>query len=133
MKKLILMSMMAFFCLISANAQKTVMSQKNQKVYETVEQMPEFPGGMPALIKFLQDNVKYPTDAKKQKVEGKVLVSFVVETDGSITDVKVMKKAFPSLDAEAVRVAKAMPNWKPGKQKGKLVRVHFVLPFSFRL
>lgn len=133
MKKLILMTAMAVFCLTTASAQKTVVSQKNQKVYEVVDQMPEFPGGMPAMIEFLQKNVKYPADAEKQKVEGRVLVSFVVETDGSITDIKVMKKAFPSLDAEAVRVAKAMPNWKPGKQKGKVVRVHFSLPISFRL
>ena len=99
MKKLFLMSMMAVFCLSTVSAQKTVVSQKNQKVYEVVDQMPEFPGGMPALIEFLQKNVKYPADAEKQKVEGRVLVSFVVETDGSVTDVQVMKKAFPSLDA----------------------------------
>lgn len=133
MKKLFLMSMMAVFCLSTVSAQKTVVSQKNQKVYEVVDQMPEFPGGMPALIEFLQKNVKYPADAEKQKVEGRVLVSFVVETDGSVTDIQVMKKAFPSLDAEALRVAKAMPNWTPGKHKGKLVRVHYSLPISFRL
>ena len=133
MKKLILMSMMAVFCLSTVSAQKTVVSQKNQKVYEVVDQMPEFPGGMPALIAFLQKNVKYPADAEKQKVEGRVLVSFVVETDGSVTDVQVMKKAFPSLDAEALRVAKAMPNWTPGKHKGKLVRVHYSLPIAFHL
>ena len=133
MKKLFLMSMMAVFFLSTVSAQKTVVSQKNQKVYDVVEQMPEFPGGMPALIAFLQNNVKYPADAEKQKVEGKVMVSFVVETDGSISDVKVMKKVFPSLDAEAIRVVKAMPRWTPGKQKGKVVRVHFSLPIAYRL
>ena len=133
MKKLLLMSVMAVFCFITANAQKTVVSQKNQKVYDYVDQMPEYPGGMPALIEFLQTNVKYPADAEKQKVEGRVLVSFVVETDGSVSDVQVMKKAFPSLDAEALRVAKAMPNWTPGKHQGKLVRVHYTLPISFHL
>ena len=133
MKKLFLMSMMAVFFLSTVSAQKTVVSQKNQKVYDVVEQMPEFPGGMPALIAFLQNNVKYPADAEKQKVEGKVMVSFVVETDGSISDVKVMKKVFPSLDAEAIRVVKAMPHWTPGKQKGKVVRVHFSLPIAYRL
>ena len=133
MKKLILLSMMAVFCLSTVSAQKTVVSQKNQKVYEVVDQMPEFPGGMPAMIEFLQNNVKYPADAEKQKVEGRVLVSFVVETDGSVSDVQVMKKAFPSLDAEALRVAKAMPNWTPGKHQGKLVRVHYTLPISFHL
>ncbi|MBR1557270.1 MAG: energy transducer TonB [Prevotella sp.] len=133
MKKLILMSVMAVFCLSTANAQKTVVSQKNQKVFEVVEQMPEYPGGVMAMMEFLRDNVKYPADAEKQKVQGRVLVSFVVETDGSISDVKVMKAVFPSLDAEAIRVVKAMPNWTPGKQKGKVVRVHYSLPIVYRL
>ena len=133
MKELILMTVMAVFCLTTASAQKTVVSQKNQKVYEVVDQMPEFPGGMMAMMEFLQDNMKYPADAEKQKVQGRVMVSFIVETDGSITDIKVMKKAFPSLDAEAIRVVKAMPRWTPGKQKGKVVRVHFSLPITYRL
>ena len=133
MKKLFLMSMMAVFCLSTVSAQKTVVSQKNQKVFEVVEQMPEYPGGMMAMMEFLQDNMKYPADAEKQKVQGKVMVSFIVETDGSISDVKVMKNVFPSLDAEAIRVVKAMPRWTPGKQKGKVVRVHFSLPITYRL
>ena len=133
MKKLIFMSMMMFFSLATVNAQKTVVSQKNQKVFEVVEQMPEYPGGAMAMMEFLQDNMKYPADAEKQKVQGKVMVSFIVETDGSITDVKVMKNVFPSLDAEAIRVVKAMPRWTPGKQKGKVVRVHFSLPIAYRL
>lgn len=133
MKKLIFMSMMMFFSLATVNAQKTVVSQKNQKVFEVVEQMPEYPGGAMAMMEFLQDNMKYPADAEKQKVQGKVMVSFIVETDGSITDVKVMKNVFPSLDAEAIRVVKAMPRWTPGKQKGKVVRVHFSLPITYRL
>ena len=133
MKKLILMTVMAVFCLTTASAQKTVVSQKNQKVFEVVEQMPEYPGGMMAMMEFLQDNMKYPADAEKQKVQGKVMVSFIVETDGSISDVKVMKNVFPSLDAEAIRVVKAMPRWTPGKQKGKVVRVHFSLPITYRL
>jgi len=133
MKKLIFMSMMAVLSLTTAIAQKTVVSQKNQKVFEVVEQMPEYPGGMMAMMEFLQDNMKYPADAEKQKVQGKVMVSFIVETDGSISDVKVMKNVFPSLDAEAIRVVKAMPHWTPGKQKGKVVRVHFSLPIAYRL
>ena len=133
MKKLIFMSMMAVLSLTTASAQKTVVSQKNQKVFEVVEQMPEYPGGMMAMMEFLQDNMKYPADAEKQKVQGKVMVSFIVETDGSISDVKVMKNVFPSLDAEAIRVVKAMPRWTPGKQKGKVVRVHFSLPITYRL
>ena len=125
------MSMMAVLCLLTANAQKTVVSQSNQNVYDVVEQMPEFPGGMPAMIEFLQTNLKYPEDAIKQKVEGKVMVMFVVETDGSISNVRVARKVFPSLDAEALRVAKTMPKWKPGREKGRLVRVNYTLPVVF--
>lgn len=133
MKKLILMLLMAECCLISAHAQKTVVSQTNQKVFDTVEQMPEYPGGMQAMIEFLQTNMKYPKDAEKQKVEGRVMVQFVVETDGSVSDVHVAKQVFPSLDAEAIRVVKAMPNWTPGKEKGRVVRVKYLLPIVFRM
>ena len=123
--------MMAVLCLMTANAQKTVVSQSKQNVYDVVEQMPEFPGGMPAMIEFLQTNLNYPKDAKKQNVGGRVLVMFVVEADGSISNVRVAKKIFPSLDAEALRVVKAMPKWNPGKEKGKPVRVNFSLPIVF--
>ena len=133
MKKLILMSFMAICCLMTANAQKTVVSQTNQKVYDKVEQMPEYPGGMPAMIEFLQTNIKYPEDAVKQKVEGRVMVQFVVETDGSISDVHVAKQVFPSLDAEAIRVVQVMPKWVPGREKGKVVRVKYNLPIVFRM
>lgn len=131
MKKMILLSMMAVLGLMTANAQKTVISQSNQSVYDQVEQMPEFPGGMPAMIEFLQTNLKYPKDAIKQDVGGRVMVMFVVETDGSISNVRVARKVFPSLDKEAVRVVKAMPKWKPGKEKGRAVRVNFTLPVVF--
>ena len=127
------MSLMAVCCLVTASAQKTVVSQKNQKVYDVAEQMPEYPGGMPAMFEFLMKNLQYPKDAEKQKVEGRVMVMFVVETDGSISDVKVAKKTFPSLDAEAVRVVQSMPKWTPGRDKGKVVRVQYTLPVSFRL
>lgn len=134
MKKMILLSMMAVLGLMTANAQKTVISQSNQSVYDQVEQMPEFPGGMPAMIEFLQTNLKYPKDAIKQQVGGRVMVMFVVETDGTLSNVRVAKKVFPSLDSEAVRVVKTMPKWKPGKEKGRPVRVNFTLPvvFSFK-
>lgn len=131
MKKLILLSLMAVLGLMTVNAQKTVVSQSNQNVYDQVEEMPEFPGGMPAMIEFLQTNIKYPKDAIKQDVGGRVMVMFVVETDGSISNVRVARKVFPSLDKEAVRVVKAMPKWKPGKEKGRAVRVNFTLPVVF--
>ena len=133
MKKLILLSMMAVLCLMTANAQKTVVSQSNQNVYDQVEQLPEYPGGMSAMIEFLQTNLKYPEDAIKQKVGGRVMVMFVVETDGSLSNVRVARKVFPSLDAEAVRVVKTMPKWKPGKEKGRAVRVNFTLPVVFNI
>lgn len=124
---------MAVLGLMTANAQKTVISQSNQSVYDQVEQMPEFPGGMPAMIEFLQTNLKYPKDAIKQQVGGRVMVMFVVETDGTLSNVRVAKKVFPSLDSEAVRVVKTMPKWKPGKEKGRPVRVNFTLPVVFSL
>ncbi len=127
------MLLVAECCLITANAQKTVVSQTDQKVFDTVEQMPEYPGGMQAMIEFLQTNMKYPEDAAKQKVEGRVMVQFVVETDGSVSDVHVAKQVFPSLDAEAIRVVQAMPKWTPGKEKGKVVRVKYNLPIVFRM
>ncbi|MBR6975169.1 MAG: energy transducer TonB [Bacteroidaceae bacterium] len=132
MKKLILMSLMAVFCLSTVSAQKTVVSKKNQKVFDVVEQMPEFPGGMEALVKYMAENMKYPEDAKKQQVEGRVLVQFIVETDGSVSNTEVLMRVFPSLDAEAVRVISGMPKWIPGKQNGKVVRVKYTIPVSFR-
>ena len=135
MKRLILMSLMAICCLTTVLAQKTVVSQKDQKEepFNVVEDMPAFPGGMEAMIQFLSSNIQYPADAQKQKVDGRVLVNFVVEKDGSITEVKVVKPGFPSLDAEAVRVVKAMPKWKPGYQRGQAVRVQFTMPINFSL
>ena len=133
MKKFILMSMMAVLCIMTMSAQKTVVSQKSQKVYDTVDQMPEFAGGMSALIDYLSTNIKYPQDAIKQNLSGRVMVMFVVETDGSISNVKVAKNVFPSLDAEAVRVVKAMPKWIPGRHKGKIVRVNYIVPIVFSI
>jgi len=133
MRKLLIMSMMVMFGLTTVNAQKTVVAQKNQQVFDVVEQMPEYPGGMPALIDYLTQNVKYPSDAEKQKIEGIVIATFVVEKDGSISNVEVVKPVFPSLDSEAIRVITGMANWTPGKQKGETVRVKFTLPISFRL
>ncbi len=133
MKKFIIMALMAVFGLTTVSAQKTVVAKKNQKVFDIVEQMPEYPGGQAALFEFISKNVKYPEDAVKKKVEGKVFVTFVVDTDGKITDVSLLRKVFPSLDAEAIRVISGMPNWIPGKQKGQVVRVKYTVPIMFRL
>ena len=104
-----------------------------EKVFDVVEQMPEFPGGMEALMQFLMENVRYPESASKEGKQGRVLVQFIVESDGSISNAKVVKKVSDDLDSEAIRVVGAMPKWKPGMQKGKPVRVKFTLPITFRL
>ena len=133
MKKLIILSLMALFGLTTVSAQKTVVAQKNQKVFDVVEQMPEYPGGIQALFEYLSQNVKYPADAENQKVEGRVIATFIVETDGTINNVEFVKPVFPSLDAEAIRVLSGMPKWTPGKQSGKEVRVKYTVPINFNL
>ena len=102
-------------------------------IFQVVELLPEFPGGMAELMKYLQKNLRYPQICKEQGVQGRVIVQFVVNTDSTITDVNVIKSVNPHLDEEAVRVVKAMPKWNPGKQRGELVRVRFTLPVTFRL
>ena len=91
------------------------------KTFDVVEEMPQFPGGPAALFEFLSKNIQYPKDAEKAKLQGRVIVTFVVKKDGSITDAKVVKSVAPSLDAEALRVINAMPNWTPGRQNGQPV------------
>lgn len=97
------------------------------------EQMPEFPGGMKELLKFLQDNLKYPESAMKNNLQGRVIVQFVVEKDGTPTEFNVVRAVNPDLDAEALRVLKTMPKWKPGMQKGEAVRVKYTVPVAFKL
>ena len=97
------------------------------------EVMPSFRGGQKALMAYLAENVQYPKDMKDTCAQGKVLVSFVVERDGSITEPKIVKSVCQALDKEALRVVNAMPKWMPGKQNGNAVRVKYVLPITFRL
>ncbi|MCI6838470.1 MAG: TonB family protein [Prevotella sp.] len=106
---------------------------EENKVFDVVEQMPSFPGGPQALLQYLNSNVKYPVVAQENGVQGRVVISFVVEKDGSVTDVQVAKSVDPSLDKEAQRVVKSMPHWIPGKQNGSAVRVKYVVPVSFKL
>ena len=105
----------------------------SNKVFDVVEEMPHFPGGAAALQAFLSSNTKYPVVAQENGVQGRVIVSFVVERDGSITDVRVVRSVDPSLDREATRVVKSMPRWSPGKQNGSAVRVKYTVPVVFRL
>ncbi|WP_455657539.1 M56 family metallopeptidase [Phocaeicola sp.] len=108
-------------------------STAKEEVFMVAEQMPEFPGGMKEMLKFLQENVKYPENAMKNNVQGRVIVQFVVEKDGTPTEFKVARSVDPDLDAEALRVLQTMPKWKPGMQRGKIVRVKFTVPVSFKL
>jgi protein TonB len=108
-------------------------AEVENKVFEAVEQMPSFPGGPSALMQYLSSNVRYPVVAQENGVQGRVVISFVVEKNGSITDVRVVRSVDPALDREAVRVVKSMPNWIPGKQNGSAVRVKYNVPVTFRL
>lgn len=101
------------------------------EIFVVVEDMPQFPGG--SVQRWISKNVKYPILAQENGIQGKVFIQFVIEKDGSITDVKVMRGVDASLDKEAIRVVKSMPKWKPGKQRGKPVRVSYTLPINFQL
>ena len=133
MKRTILMAIAA--CMMTLGAQAQVKNQPNisQEVYDVVEEMPVFPGGIQGMIKFLSENISYPKEAQKKKISGRVLVSFVVEKNGSVSEVQTERSLYPSLDEEAVRVVKSMPNWTPGKQGGQVVRVKYTLPITFSL
>ncbi|MBO5742563.1 MAG: TonB family protein [Bacteroidaceae bacterium] len=106
---------------------------EEQQIFQVVEEMPEFPGGMGECMKFLAKNIKYPTVAQENGVQGRVIVQFVVNRDGTIVDPVVMRGVDPYLDKEALRVISMMPKWKPGKQRGKEVRVKYTVPVMFRL
>jgi TonB family protein len=105
----------------------------DKDVFVVVDEMPEYPGGVAALRTFLANNVKYPIEAAKKGIQGKVFVNFVVEKDGTVGLVKIARGVDPSLDAEAMRVVKLLTNWKPGKQKGEDVRVSYTVPINFAL
>ena len=127
MKRFILMLLIGcFYIVVQARTEEN-------KVFDVVDQMPSFPGGSSSLMKYLSSQIKYPVVAEENGVEGKVVCSFVVGTDGSITDVRVVRSVDPSLDKEAVRVLRSMPKWEPGLKNGKTVRVRYTVPVAFRL
>jgi protein TonB len=107
--------------------------EEESKVFDVVEQMPEFPGGQAALLKWITEHIKYPAVAEENGIQGRVIATFVVERDGSVTDVQVARGVDPSLDKEAIRVLKQMPRWNPGKQNGAPVRVKYTVPVTFKL
>ena len=110
-----------------------ILKNYNDTVYQVVEQMPEFPGGVEALMKYISENVKYPQEAKDKNISGRVVLGFVIEKDGSVNEVKVLRGIGGGCDDEAVRVIKTMPKWKPGRQKGEPVRVFYQIPINFKL
>jgi TonB family protein len=119
--------------ILTTDVQNEAESAPNDTIYEVVDEMPEYPGGMTALMQYLARNVKYPVEAQKAKVEGRVTVVFVIDRDGSITDPVVKKSVDPNLDKEALRVVSAMEKWVPGKHRGKVVKVRYSVPITFRL
>lgn len=112
---------------------KPKVEEVTEEIFVVVEEQPEFPGGNTAMMKFLSDNIKYPVIAQENGIQGRVITNFVVERDGSISDVQVVRGVDPSLDKEAIRVIQSMPKWKAGRQRGSAVRVRFTLPVVFRL
>ena len=106
---------------------------EEEEIFMVVEDQPEFPGGTAALLEYLRKNIKYPAICRENNIQGRVLVTFIVNKDGAIVDPEVVKSVNPSLDKEALRVISTMPNWKPGSQRGKPVRVKYTVPVNFRL
>lgn len=127
--KVALMMLVLLFSFTTSTAQ----TKKNDMVFDVVEVMPQFPGGQIAMLKYIMENIKYPEQAMKEGIQGRVAVRFIVEKDGSISDVKPILSVHPLLNKEAVRVVKSMPKWSPGKQNGKPVRVRFNVPVMFKL
>lgn len=127
--KMALMMLVLLFSFMTSTAQ----TKKNDMVFDVVEVMPQFPGGQIAMLQYLMKNIKYPEQAMKEGIQGRVTVRFIVEKDGSISDVKPVLSVHPLLNKEAVRVVKSMPKWSPGKHNGKPVRVRFNLPVMFKL
>lgn len=107
--------------------------ETSNEIFMVVENMPTFPGGEAALLQYIGKNMKYPVIAQENGIQGRVIVSFVIEKDGHVADVTVVRGVDPALDKEAIRVVSAMPRWRPGEQRGKPVRVKYTLPVTFRL
>ena len=127
--KVALMMFVLLFSFMTSTAQ----TKKNDMLFSVVEVMPQYPGGQIAMMKYIMENIKYPEQAMKEGIQGRVAVRFIVEKDGSISDVKPILSVHPLLNKEAVRVVESMPKWTPGKQNGKPVRVRFNLPVMFKL
>lgn len=133
--KILLVTTSYFISISEIRAQDKTSEKTDVKadIYDVVEEEPEFPGGKEALYKFIGNNFKYPAESRAANSQGKVYVSFVIDKKGKITDVKIVRGVDEWLDAEAIRVVKKMPKWKPGKQRGKKVKVRYTLPIICKL
>ena len=119
---------------IAPPVEAPVEEEEEEVIFVVVESMPEFPGGQQAMMRYIGENIKYPVIAQENGIQGRVICQFVIEKDGKVTDIQVVRSSGePSLDKEAVRVINSMPKWKPGKQRGKPVRVKYTIPVNFRL
>ena len=127
--KVALMMLVLLFSFTTSTAQ----TKKNDMLFSVVEVMPQYPGGQIAMLKYIMENMKYPEQAMKEGIQGRVTVRFIVEKDGSISNVSPIHPVHPLLDKEAIRVVESMPKWSPGKQKGKPVRVQLIVPIMFKL
>lgn len=127
--KVALMMLVLFFSFMTSTAQ----TKKNDMVFDVVEVMPQYPGGQIAMLKYIMENIKYPEQAIKEGIQGRVTVRFIVEKDGSISDVRPVLSVHPLLNKEAVRVVESMPKWTPATQNGKPVRVRYNVPVMFKL
>lgn len=119
--------------LVDLGSSITIKSSATDKIYVVADSDAEFPGGTEALATFLSDNLKYPEDAQYNGIAGRVFVQFIINRDGSISDIEIMRNVHPSLDAEAIRLVESMPKWTPAKVKGVAVRSYFYLPIAFKL
>ena len=135
MKK-ILFTFIAFICLLSAKAQKTDTVKNNDdanKIFVSVEKPPQFPGGMGEFYRFVAKTARYPASAREQNQQGKVILSMIVEKDGSLSNIKVVRGVSVDIDKEALRVMNLSPKWEPGMENGRAVRAAYSVPISFTL
>lgn len=137
MKKIIFLCSLFIFISINTFGQRTekdsISNVSWKKTLEDLDQKPEFPGGNSALFNYLKDNIKYPADAVEEKLEGRVILTFIVNREGKIVNAKVKKSVSPSCDKEALRIVRSMPDWIPGMKDGKAVTVQYTLPVTFKL
>lgn len=126
-------SILIFICFVLFAGVSTLQAQQEEEVFHVVETPPEYPGGEKALMKFLKDNIVYPEIAKNYVIQGVVYVNFIIEKDGSVSNVKILRGIHSDYDAEVLRVISLMPNWSPAMHRGRPVRAYFYLPVRFSL